>query len=70
MIDFDLHVQNPNQQNYNTAFIKTFNISKTVSLEITGINKTYTWLKIAFSISKNPLLILGLCKFVICFKIK
>jgi hypothetical protein len=70
MIDFDLHIRNPNQQDYNTAFITTFKISKTKSLEVTGINKTYTWLKFAFSIGKTPCLILGLCKFVICFKIK
>ncbi len=70
MIDFDFHIRNPYQQEYNTAFVKIFKISKTKSLEIIGINRTYTWLKIAISLSKNPLLILGLCKFVICFKLK
>ena len=70
MIDFDLHFRNPNQQEYNTAFIGTMPITKTKSLELTFINKTYTWLKIAFSISKSPYIILGLCKFVICIKLK
>lgn len=70
MIDFDLHVRNPNQQDYNTAFTGTVKLTKTRSLEVTVINKTYTWLKIAFSISKSPYLILGLCKFVVGIKIK
>jgi hypothetical protein len=70
MIDFDLHIRNPNQQEYNTAFIGTMPITKTRSVELTVINKTYTWLKIAFSISRFPYLILGLFKFVICVKIK
>jgi len=70
MIDFDLHVRNPDQQEYNTAFIGTVSITKTRSLELTVINKTYPWLKIAFSISKSPYIILGLCKFVVCIKLK
>jgi hypothetical protein len=70
MIDFDLHIRNPNQQEYNTAFIGTLPITKSTSLELTVINKTYTWLKFAFSISRSPYLVIGLCKFVICVKVK
>ena len=70
MIDFDLHVRNLNQQEYNTALNIVLRLTKTKSLEITVINKTYTWFKIAFSISKSPYFILGLCKFVICIKVK
>jgi len=70
MIDFDLHIRDPQQQTYNTAFVYNRVLTKTLSLEIVVINKTYTWLKVAFSISSSPYIILGLFKFVICIKIK
>lgn len=69
MIDVDLHIKSPTQKTYNTAYVKKLTLTKNKVLEITIINKTYTWFKLAFSISESPFLILGLFKFVICFKI-
>jgi hypothetical protein len=70
MIEFDFHISNPHQTSYNTAYIVTWPLTKNKFLEISIINKTYTWFKIAFAINNSPFLILGLCKFVICIKVK
>lgn len=70
MIDVDIHIKAPNQKSYNTAYVKTLQLTDRRILEITVINKTYTWFKFAFSISETPFLILGLFKFVVCLKIK
>jgi len=70
MIEFDFHIKNPNHQQYNLLYIKTLKITKAKSLELSLINKSYSWFKIAFAVNKSPYIILGLCKFVICGKIK
>lgn len=70
MLNFDLHLKNPNITEVNTAFVTTYKVSKNKSLEIMGVTNAYSWFKISFSISRNPWIILGLCTFVICFKIK
>ena len=38
MIDFDLHIRDPQQQTYNTAFVYNRVLTKTLSLEIVVIN--------------------------------
>jgi hypothetical protein len=70
MIEFDFHISHPYQKSYNTAYNVVYTFTKNKFLEISIINKTYTWFKIAFAINSSPFLILGLCKFAICIKVK
>ena len=70
MIEFNFHIKHPTQQTCNVVSTFSTCLTKNKLLEIHIINKSYTWFKVEFSISRLPYIMLGLFKHVLVIKIK